>query len=60
MNFIIVNRNGLLNDEHVIIGSSEIKTESCVKLLHVYFDQQLTFSEDMDELCRKVGKNCLY
>ncbi len=37
---ILFNRNGLLNDEHMRNGSIEVKAESCVKLLGLYFDQQ--------------------
>ena len=37
--------------------SESAKTaDSCVKLLGVYFDQKLSFSAHIDELCRKAGR----
>ncbi len=50
--YILFSRNGLRNDEYARVGSCEVKAESCVKLLGVHFDQQLSFSAHMhiDEL----------
>ncbi len=38
------------------IGNSEVKAESCVKLLGVYFEQELSFNAHIDEMCRKAGR----
>ena len=37
-------------------GSSEVKAESCVKLLGVYIDQMLSFGAHIGELCQKAGR----
>ncbi len=41
------------------IENCEVKAESCVNLLGVYFDQQLNFDGHIDDLCRKVGRNLI-
>ncbi len=40
----------------VHVGSNEIMSISCVKLLKAYFDQKLFFDYHADELCGKAGR----
>ena len=55
--YIIFDRSIKNDDDHVInIGSEQIPSNKCVKLLGVNIDNKLTFNDHISDLCCKAGR----
>ena len=52
---LVVRKANEVNDKDLNISGQKIKATSCVKLLGLFIDDQLTFDKHVSELCMRVA-----
>lgn len=53
---VITRRNVDMMDINIQIAGSRLEVVQCIKYLGVYIDNRLNFKENVDNVCRKVGR----